>query len=198
MNLERSLKKLIVSRARIKLLELFLTKPGDDYFVRELVRLSGEEINSVRREIQNLEEAGILKSEWRGNRRFYWLDTHHPLFNELLFLVKKSTGFGQKILKNRQRMGDIKYLLLTSRYLYSTPLATSPEIDFLIIGDAVLPEVGKMVREEEAKLGREINYTLLSEEDFKLRKRNRDSFVLHVLLDNYLLILGQEADFASV
>ena len=62
---------ILISKVRVKILELFLGNPGQSYHVREIVRRVGEEINAVRRELARLEMTGFLQSEWRANRRYY-------------------------------------------------------------------------------------------------------------------------------
>jgi len=198
MNLEKSLRQIIISQTRFKILRKLFNHPGESFYVRELVRATEEEINSVRRELANLAAVNIIQSEWRGNRRFYWANLRHPLFDELLNLVKKSNGFGKALIKSRQKIGDIKFLIFTSRLLYPSPASSSPEVDFLAVGELVLPEIGALVRQEEKALGREINYAVLSLKDFTFRKKNRDPFVLQILFDRYLLIIGQAADLAAI
>ena len=61
----------IISRVRVKLLTIFLSKPGEMYYVRELTRLAKEEINAIRRELKRMQDVGMLKSEKRGNRLYY-------------------------------------------------------------------------------------------------------------------------------
>jgi len=198
MNLEKSFQQIIVSKTRLKILRELFRRPADAFYVRELVRATQEEINSVRRELANLASVSIIQSEWRGNRRFYWANLRHPLFDEILNLVKKSSGFGKSLIKSRQKIGDIKFLIFTSRLLYPSSLPSSPEVDFLAVGDLVLPEIGALVRQEEKALGREINYAVLSLKDFTFRKKNRDPFILQILFDRYLLIIGQAADLAAI
>jgi len=54
---------LITSKARVKLLNVFLASPYDMYHVRDLVRRTGDEINAVRRELLYLEKKGVLSRE---------------------------------------------------------------------------------------------------------------------------------------
>ena len=66
-----SLQDLFVSKVRVKLLKIFLSNPGKIFYVRQLVRLAGEEINAVRRELARMEERGLVKKERRANRLYY-------------------------------------------------------------------------------------------------------------------------------
>jgi predicted transcriptional regulator len=86
------LETLFSSRVRVKLLEVFLTNPGQRYHSRELARITGERQNSVWRELQKLEEAGLLRSETHGKRKDYVCSKESPLYAELRRLMLKATG----------------------------------------------------------------------------------------------------------
>jgi len=86
------LETLFSSRVRVKLLEVFLTHPGEKYHSRELARIIGERQNAVWRELQKLEEAGLLHSETHGNRKEYTWSRESPLYPELRRLILKAKG----------------------------------------------------------------------------------------------------------
>lgn len=87
------LEVLFSSRVRVKLLEVFLSDPSGQYHSRELARLTGERQNAVWRELQKLEEAGLLHAESHGNRKDYSLCREYPLYPELRRLILKSKGY---------------------------------------------------------------------------------------------------------
>ena len=59
------------SKTRVKLLHLFLNNPGKSFYVREITRLIDEQINSVRRELSNLMEVGVITSSTAENKLYY-------------------------------------------------------------------------------------------------------------------------------
>ena len=196
MSLNKSLGKLIISRARLTLLDVFFSHPKDSFYIRELVRLTKEEINSIRRELENLKSAGVLTSEKRGNRVFYSVDAGFPFFQNLLALMAKVTGLGGKIVERRTLLGDIKFVIFSGHFLRWED--RKAEVDFLIVGKVVLPEIGKLVVEEEAERKREINYAVMDLNEFKIRKRSRDPFLTNILLNNPVVVLGDEQELARL
>jgi predicted transcriptional regulator len=86
------LETLFSSRVRLKVLEVFLTNPTEKYHSRELARIIGERQNAVWRELQKLEEAGLLHSEAHGNRKEYVCARESPLYPELRRLILKARG----------------------------------------------------------------------------------------------------------
>lgn len=187
---------LITSKSRIKLLHVFLANPGEMYHVRELVRRTGDEINAVRRELSYLEKKGILTREPRANRVYYSLSKNYPFYFDLLRLGSKSIGLGASIIANRAKIGRMKYSVLSGRFVRR--LSKNPEdIDVLIVGTIVLPELALLVREEEKRINTEINYTVMTEEEFDFRKKRRDPFILSILLGSKVMLIGDEESLIS-
>jgi hypothetical protein len=182
---------LITSKARVKLLNVFLASPSEMYHVRELVRQTGDEINAVRRELFYLEKKGILVREPRANRVYYSLSKNYPFYFDLLRLSAKTIGLGGEILKNRAKLGRIKYAMFSGKFIRRIKNAPD-EIDLLIVGTVVLPELALLIREEEKKINTEINYTVMSEEEFGFRKKKRDQFVLSILSGSRIMLIGDE------
>jgi hypothetical protein len=187
---------LITSKSRIKLLNVFLSSPNDMLHVRELVRRTHDEINAVRRELAFLEKKGILTREPRANRVYYFLNKTYPFYYDLLRLGSKSVGLGADILKNRVKLGRIKYAMFSGRFLRK--MNEHPdEVDLLIVGNVVLPELALLVREEEKRLNTEINYTVMTEEEFSFRRKKRDPFIISILAGSRVVLIGDEETMLS-
>lgn len=185
------LSDLITSKSRIKLLNVFLANPSEMYHVREFVRRTEDEINAVRRELLFLEKKGILAKEARGNRVYYRLSKNYPFYFDLLRLGAKNVGLGREVLKNRAKIGRVKYAMFSGRF--ARRLKKEPNsVDFLIVGMVVLPELAILIRDEEKRLNTEINYTVMTEEEFSFRKKKRDPFILSIINGSRIMLLGDE------
>jgi hypothetical protein len=187
---------LITSKSRIKLLNVFLSSPNDMIHVRELVRRTKDEINAVRRELAFLEKKGILTREPRANRVYYFLNKNYPFYYDLLRIGSKSVGLGAEILKNRVKLGRIKYAMFSGRFLRKMK-EQQDEVDLLIVGNVVLPELALLVREEEKRLNTEINYTVMTEEEFSFRRKKRDPFIISILVGSRVVLIGDEESMLS-
>ncbi len=185
------LKDLITSKVRIKLLDLFFAKPHEIYHVRELVRQTREEINAIRRELTHLESSGLVKKEPRGNRIYYWVNKNYPLFVELLTIVAKETGLGEEIIKNKNRIGKILFCLFSRKFVEYRE-RKEDEVDILVVGNIVLAELAVLIKAEEERRNKEINYTVMTEEEFNFRKKRRDPFLLSILESGKVMIIGDE------
>jgi hypothetical protein len=67
----------------------------------------------------------------------------------------------------------------------------------LIVGSVVLPELAQFVKAEEVRRESEINYTVMTEEEFMFRKRRRDPFVLSVISGSRVMLVGDEEELVA-
>jgi uncharacterized protein len=191
------LEDIVISRVRVKILTLFLTHPGTIFHVRDIVRRVDEEINAVRRELAHMEKAGMVSKEQRANRLFYSFRKDYPLYFELLELIGKTSGLGADVIKQRAKLGKLKYVMVSGRYLRGLQKKSQSDVDLLVVGNVVLPELSQIIKTEEARRDREINYTVMTEEEFTFRKSRRDPFVLSVIGGSRVMIVGDEEELVS-
>ena len=197
MKIQTSIKQIFVSKTRIKLINILFYKPDEIYFVRQLVRLTGEEINSVRRELENLKKAGIVEFEWRSNKLFYWANKTSPLFYDLLVLANKNSGLGLKLQNKNENLGNIKLVLYNYKFAVNDH-RNPDQIDLIIVGDVSLKEVATFLDQEEEERGHEINYMVMDKSEFQLRKQKRDQFIVDFFLNCPVVIIGSSSEIANI
>ncbi len=188
---------IITSKVRIKILELFFSNLKELYHVRGIVREIGEEINAVRRELTKLEADGILRKEPRGNRVYYFVRTEHPLYGDLVSIVAKTTGLGSGLIENKSKIGKVSFVMFSGKFVRLKERKREDDVDILLVGEVVLPELASIIRVEESKRNREINYTVMSREEFDFRKKRRDPFLLGILAGSRVMIIGDEEDLVN-
>lgn len=191
------LKNLFVSEVRLRILDLLLTSPEEPLHVRAIVRRVDAEINAVRRELNNLTKIGLLTKRQSSNKIFYSVDTAHPLYPELLSMLAKEKGLGADIIKNKENLGKLEFAILSLAFLKgreSTPL----DVDLFLVGDINFDNASKIVKAYEKKIGKEINYSVMTSEEFLFRKRKNDSFIFKVLSQSRSMLVGDEEKFYSI
>lgn len=175
--------KLFGSKTRAKLLRLFFENPEKSFYVREMTRVIDEQINSVRRELLNLESVGVIKNETFDNKVYYSANSKHPFYRPLtdIFSKKINTLSDQDIRETtweeycRPVKKYLKGLIVTNR------LPGQEGIDLLIIGNDKTKKLTRWAEVIEKKQGKPINYVILSADDFTYRKSVRDRFITDVL-----------------
>jgi hypothetical protein len=190
------MEELFVSKVRVKLLQLFLSSSDGLFHVREIVRRVSEEINAVRRELARMEKYGMVTSEWRANRRLYRFRNDFVYYQQLLEMVVKSTALGGAIVKNKSKLGKIKFAMMATRFA-KNELSGNDEVDLLIVGQITLPELQALIANEQLNREREINYSFMDDAEFQFRVRRRDPFILKVLVQPKIMLLGMEEDMLS-
>ena len=188
---------IITSKVKIKILELFFSDVTEMYHVRGVVRLVNEEINAVRHNLNRFEKAGILKKEPRGNRVYYWPRKDHSFYGDILSMVAKTTGLGAQIIINKRKIGSLSFVMFSGRFARKKKRKAEDEVDVLVVGEVVLPELASLIRVEESKRGHELNYTVMSREEFDFRRRRRDPFLQSILYGGRVMIIGDEQDLVS-
>lgn len=190
------LEKLFGSRARVKILKLFLLNPQDKFFIRQLSRDLKLQLNSVRRELENLEKFGILNSSM-GNgeeesggqeKKYYRANTDFILFDEIKALIVKAQVLYEKdFVVKLQSIGRVKLLILTGIFVNNQ----NSSIDMLIVGKVNKPKLLKLIKELENELGKEINFTLFDPHEFKYRRDITDVFLYSILEGKKMVVIDE-------
>ncbi len=190
---EKKLKELFTSRVRLKILQLFINR-REVFYVRQICREIEEEINAVRRELQRLARIGFLQGKTKGNRLYYRLNKKFIFYPELVRLVAKSSGLGQKIIEQIEALGQISYVMLALPFVEGR-ISTERDVDLLVVGRVRLRLLAQLVQEAEEEYGREINYSVMTVEEFTFRKKRGDSFIRRVLAQPQIMLWGNEKKF---
>jgi len=191
--MDNILLQLFTSRVRLKLLQLFLANSTEMYYVRQVTRKGSEEVNAVRRELQNMKAIGLLSTEERGNRLYYKLRPDFPFLPEFYGLVAKTTNLGARILRERDKLGQVRYAALSRAFVEGRE-PRSQDVDLLVVGQVEVSRLQSMVREAEGEHGHEINYTVLTEDELNFRKKRNDAFMRDVLLQPLVMLIGNERE----
>jgi predicted transcriptional regulator len=196
--------QLFGSKTRVKLLSLFFNNPGRPFYVREITRKIDEQINSVRRELANLLSIGLVSSDGSNNRLYYEVNPKYEYYEQLRSIfttmpvkstdpVVKETREEDKIIKRLRSTGAISFAFLTGTFARDT----RTNVDIFVVGDINKARLAKVVAEMEKEMGRELNYSALSPDEYQYRLSLNDRFITSVLEARKIVIIdGQEKPLA--
>lgn len=206
--------QLFGSKTRVKLLHLFYENPNRSFYVREITRKIDEQINSVRRELANLLNIGIITSDSSNNKVYYEVNqkyTYHVALHEIFggskprklkkveaakdleavetehAEVVMPTAIEMKEPEELKQLGKVEMACLTGQF---TRDETSG-VDVVVVGSVNQNALQKYVTDLEEKEGKELRYTLFSLEDFKYRLQIKDRFVSNLLLAKKQVLLDK-------
>jgi len=190
------LKELFISEVRVNLIKFLIKNLNQEFHVRALVRELGVEINAVRRELEKLHKLEVLNKNPWGNKIFYKINVVSPIYPDLVSMVYKEEGIALKLLKSIENLGEIKYIALSKEFCRGRH-ASALELDLLVVGNPNLNVLENIIHKFEHE-EREINYTILSEDEFIQRKRKFDTFVLKFLIQPRIKIYGDEYEITKI
>jgi DNA-binding transcriptional ArsR family regulator len=183
------------SKTRVKLLRLFMNNPGRAFYVREITRLVGEQINSVRRELTNLSEVGIVKSNIENNRTYYEVSTNNQyfepfrqIFSDKQFLANDNKVSISEWAKKFRSAGNIQEVVFAGQLVYGS----DSKVDVLIAGDVSKIKLGNLIKALERENGGALAFTQMSYDEFYYRLSARDNFLTEILDVKHTVVLDIE------
>ena len=84
--------------------------------------------------------------------------------------------------------------MFSGRFARRKERRNEDDVDILIVGEIILPELAALIRAEESKRNKEINYTVMSREEYEFRKKRRDPFLLNILSGSRTMVIGDEEE----
>lgn len=186
-----NLAKLFWSNCRTKILEKFVLeyKIRDDnagFFIRELCRDIDEQINSVRRELMNLEDLKILKSKEENKKKFYFLNKTSPIFQEIVDIFIKNYNVMEELNKFFKWRKNID-LITVAENISDLQKTTGNIVDIFVIWEIDKIEFNDFL--SRTFFGRKIKYAVMSEDDFQYRLSYNDKLVLNILNQKWNIFL---------
>jgi DNA-binding transcriptional ArsR family regulator len=182
------LEQLFGSRTRVKVLALLLNNSTRSYFVREITRKVDEQINSVRRELANLKAVGLVRSNARNGKIYFQANTKSDIFPDLKKIfgkVAKETVFENQIGEKLKDVGAVSYASLHGYFVQD---ASSP-IDLFIVGNIDKLKMKPLVRDLSEEMGHEVNFTVMTPEEFQERKMLFDRFLMEILSSQKIVVV---------
>lgn len=200
MGMEQSIDALFGSKTRVKLLNLFLNNPDKTFYVREITRMIDEQVNSVRRELKNLEDINVVKSTTEDRKLFYGINQRFKFYIPLraIFtgteIVEGDTSISSDESKKswKNKISEIRkhlQVLVISGVLVD---GSESNIDMLLVGDNSKNQLSDWASLIEKQEGRELNYVILSMSDFYYRYSTKDVFVSGIFNNKHRVIIDEE------
>lgn len=186
------------SKTRVKLLYLFLNNPGKSFYVREITRLIDEQINSVRRELSNLLEVGVIVSSTADNKLYYEVNQlyeYYTPFRAIFGNQKSTTAVVAKDSASRPEWQKAALAVSDARVIVAAGIlvkGSASPVDLLIVGDVSQQKVNNLVQLIEAQEGRELTFTTMKYDEFYYRLSVHDRFTNGILANKHMVLLDAD------
>jgi predicted nucleotidyltransferase len=169
---------LISSKTRIKLLLKFFLNSSTKSYLRNLESEFGESTNAIRLELNKFEEAGMLSSQFEGNKKIYQANIKHPLFNDINSIVLKYTGIDWIVEYLVKKLGDVQKVYLTGSFAKGK---NDEVIELIIVGNIDIDFMNELCSKIKLKINKEIRYKIEQQQKIVDKLINNSS-------ENYLLL----------
>lgn len=173
-------------------------QPEKWWYLSELANFLHTRPSSLQRELISLEQSGILQQRKDGRRTYFKAETRSPIFRELRSIFQKTVGliptlqdafrpFAKKI------VCAFVYGSIARREEHATS-----DVDLMVIGAVGLGELAPSLRKAEKRLGREVNVTNYSVDEFRKKVVAGDHFLTAVLKGSRQFVKGDKRDLVPV
>jgi predicted nucleotidyltransferase len=168
----------------------FFTRPDERYFVRQLSALLGTDVANLSRELSRLESIGILVSKTEGRQKYYQANPDCPIRDELRGIAAKTVGLADVLRDALAPLGP----QISTAFIYGSQASgkatAKSDVDLHVVGDVDEMRLHEAVGRAEAELGRAVNYRLMSEREYRSRRRKKDGFLARVLAGPKIMLIG--------
>lgn len=194
------IEQLFGSKTRVKLLQLFYSNPNRAFYVREITRKIDEQINSVRRELSNLLNIGIIKSDNTNNRLYYEVNQEFEFYAPLKQIFGEAAAVSAEVSTNNDKdalkqLGNVELAVLTGQFTRDETTG----VDVVLVGNLNQTQLHNYIDDLEKQEGKELRYVVMPTSDFKYRLQIKDRFItlleeakIQVLIDKHNLLTTKE------
>lgn len=185
------LERLFTSKVRIDLLAHFILHPGGRFHIRGLERSPEAQYSAIWRELENLEQAGVIVSEADAVRRLFRLNLQDPLLSELQRIILKTAGLGDQVRDGLERLEGLQRAFVFGSFAAGQADAHS-DIDLMVIGEVDFEQLSTHIAGVGKRLGRSINVVTFTRAERESKLANEDPFALEVVRSPKLMLIGSE------
>ncbi len=180
----------LFGKTKRALLALFFSNPEESFYLRQIARITAAGQGSVQRELKKLAEAGIIERIEQGRQVYFRAKSNCPIFDELKGLILKTAGLVEVLRSALSPVSDKIDLAFVFGSQARGKAKAASDIDLLIVGNVDELELHRLISQTEGQLNRSINYTFLTAQEFKKRKKEKGGFLSRVLAGEKIFIIG--------
>jgi predicted nucleotidyltransferase len=175
-----------------------LTRPEKWWYLSELAEFLHTRPSSLQRELSSLEQSGILQQRKDGRRTYFKAETRSPIFRELRGIFEKTEGLIPSLrVALRPFENKIVFAFVYGSIARRQEHATS-DVDLMVIGNVGLGDLAPSLRKAERRLGREVNVTNYSVDEFRKKVADGDHFLTTVLKGSLQFVKGEQRDLDAI
>lgn len=186
--------RLIKSKTRASILQLFFNHPQEEYYLRQIEQLTGYSVGNIRREMNKLAADGLFLIRAIGKIKLYRLNKAYPLYNEIKGIISKTIGMEAGLKSVLSGIKGIDFAFIHGSFAEGREKSLS-DVDIIIIADARPKEIKPLLFEYQSKITREINSIIYTKKEFLSKLAAKNHFITALLGKKKIFIKGDEDEF---
>jgi len=180
----------LFGKTRQAVLALLYGRTDTSFYTKQVLDAVKSGRGTVQRELKNLTDSGIIMREVQGRQVYYRANAKCPIFNELKSIVSKTFGLADVLREALAPLEEQIAFALVYGSMASGQATSASDIDLLVVGDIDETMLHRALSEAENRLGRPVNYTLMSQAEFDKKRSQKGGFLDRVLTKQKIMILG--------
>ena len=188
----------LLPKTRQGILAALFGQPDKTWYVSEVARRMGVPPSSLQRELQDLAQAGILKSHRQGRMVYYQANTDSPVYADLRGLLLKTAGLVDVLADALKPLAAKLELVFVYGSVASGTEQSDSDIDLMVVGKVAPADFALPLRRARELLGRAINPTVYTLAEFNKKRASKDHFLSQVLARPRLIVLQDEHDLGKI
>ena len=178
-----------------KVLGLLYVQPDKSFYLKEILRLTGMGVATIKRELDRMLAAGMLSMTRIGNQHHYQANPACPIYEELLSVVKKTFGIVDVIQSALLPVvSDVDVAFIYGSIAKGEETENS-DIDLLIVTESLAyADLMSVLTDAETHLGRPINPSIYTAQQIKKKIKQKNAFLTRLMEQPKLWVKGSDDD----
>ncbi len=180
----------LFTETQYKVLGLLYGQPNRSFYTKEILRLTGMGVATIKRELDRMLAAGILQMTKIGNQHHYQANPECPIYAELVSIIKKTVGLTEPLRQALSPLSEKIDWAFVFGSLASGKESAGSDVDLMIIGDLGFSEAANVLYPVQEALGREVNPKIFRKDEWIRLEKEQDAFVRDVMTKPRMDVVG--------
>jgi predicted nucleotidyltransferase len=182
----------LLTETQQRVLSLLYGQADRSFYTKEILRLTGMGVGTVKRELDRMKSAGILTLTKTGNQHHYQANPGCPIYTELRGIVKKTVGLVDPVARALASLSGNIDLAFIFGSVAGGNESPGSDIDLMVIGDVGFSTIVKALHPLQDELGREINPKTYTRSQWNKKRKEGDAFIRNIMAKPRMAVMGTE------
>jgi len=198
MTINDHLTETLLGKTRRAILSVLYGHADEQFYLRQLVRVTGSGTGAVQRELKALAEAGIINRIEKGRQVYYQANERSAVYPELKSLIMKTAGMGDALKMAMLPLAEHICVAFVYGSVARGDETKESDVDVFVVGDVTLAEIVAALAPVQVTLNREINPVVYPAEEFRAKRKAEHHFITSLLKVDKVFLIGDEHELARL